>query len=119
TGAGRRREGVPAWAGARPPSAPLAARVRDPQLRDRDVPVGGPEIARSRVAYYDSSVPGHRHRRPRARQPGVGQPGRSTTRHGQGESAMKWNLRWAAARRDIWRPSDLLVALRDVGFQPP
>ena len=31
---------------------------------------------------------------------------------------MKWNLRWAAARRDIWRPSDLLVALREVGFQP-
>jgi DNA-binding Xre family transcriptional regulator len=31
---------------------------------------------------------------------------------------MKWNLRWAAARRDIWRPSDLLVALREVGFEP-
>ena len=31
---------------------------------------------------------------------------------------MKWNLRWAAARRDIWRPSDLLKALEDVGFTP-
>ena len=31
---------------------------------------------------------------------------------------MKWNLRWAAAQRDIWRPSDLLVALREVGFEP-
>jgi len=31
---------------------------------------------------------------------------------------MKWNLRWAAAQRDIWRPSDLLVALRTVGFEP-
>jgi DNA-binding Xre family transcriptional regulator len=31
---------------------------------------------------------------------------------------MKWNLRWAAAQRDIWRPSDLLIALRQVGFEP-
>lgn len=31
---------------------------------------------------------------------------------------MKWNLRWAAARRDIWRPSELLVAFRQVGFEP-
>lgn len=31
---------------------------------------------------------------------------------------MKWNLRWAAARRDIWRPSDLLVAFQQVGFTP-
>ena len=31
---------------------------------------------------------------------------------------MKWNLRWAAARRDIWRPSDLLAPFRDVGFEP-
>jgi DNA-binding Xre family transcriptional regulator len=31
---------------------------------------------------------------------------------------MKWNLRWAAARRDIWRPSDLLKAFEDVGFTP-
>jgi DNA-binding Xre family transcriptional regulator len=31
---------------------------------------------------------------------------------------MKWNLRWAAARRDIWRPSDLLTAFEDVGFTP-
>jgi DNA-binding Xre family transcriptional regulator len=31
---------------------------------------------------------------------------------------MKWNLRWAAARRDIWRPSDLLTAFEDAGFTP-
>ena len=31
---------------------------------------------------------------------------------------MKWNLRWAAARQDIWRPSDLLHALQAVGFNP-
>ena len=31
---------------------------------------------------------------------------------------MKWNWRWAAARRDIWRPSDLLAAFREVGFEP-
>ena len=31
---------------------------------------------------------------------------------------MKWNLRWAAARRDIWRPSHLLKAFEDVGFTP-
>ena len=31
---------------------------------------------------------------------------------------MKWNLRWAAARRDLWRPSDLLKAFEDVGFTP-
>jgi Cro/C1-type HTH DNA-binding domain len=31
---------------------------------------------------------------------------------------VKWNLRWAAARRDIWRPSDLLEAFREVGFEP-
>lgn len=31
---------------------------------------------------------------------------------------MKWNLRWAAAHRDIWRPSDLLAAFREVGFEP-
>jgi hypothetical protein len=31
---------------------------------------------------------------------------------------VKWNLRWAAARNDIWRPSDLLTAFRDVGFEP-
>ncbi|GAA3250991.1 helix-turn-helix domain-containing protein [Dactylosporangium siamense] len=29
---------------------------------------------------------------------------------------MKWNLRWAAARRDIWRPSDLRKAFLQVGF---
>ena len=31
---------------------------------------------------------------------------------------MKWNLRWAAARRDIWRPSDLLKAFEEAGFSP-
>ncbi len=31
---------------------------------------------------------------------------------------MKWNLRWAAARQDIWRPSDLLSAFKEVGFEP-
>ena len=31
---------------------------------------------------------------------------------------MKWNLRWAGAHRDIWRPSDLLAAFREVGFEP-
>jgi DNA-binding Xre family transcriptional regulator len=31
---------------------------------------------------------------------------------------VKWKLRWAAAQRDIWRPSDLLVAFQEVGFNP-
>jgi len=31
---------------------------------------------------------------------------------------VKWNLRWAAARRDIWRPSDLLKSFEEVGFSP-
>lgn len=31
---------------------------------------------------------------------------------------MKWNLRWAAAKRDIWRPTDLLAAFAEVGFTP-
>ncbi|MCX5238924.1 helix-turn-helix transcriptional regulator [Streptomyces prunicolor] len=31
---------------------------------------------------------------------------------------MKWNLRWAAARQDIWRPTDLLAAFATVGFTP-
>ncbi|MFI1368338.1 helix-turn-helix domain-containing protein [Streptomyces griseochromogenes] len=31
---------------------------------------------------------------------------------------MKWNLRWVAARRDIWRPSDLKTAFEAVGFTP-
>jgi DNA-binding Xre family transcriptional regulator len=31
---------------------------------------------------------------------------------------VKWNLRWAAARRDIWRPSDLLAAFKEVDFEP-
>ncbi|WP_082310147.1 helix-turn-helix domain-containing protein [Nonomuraea sp. SBT364] len=31
---------------------------------------------------------------------------------------MKWKLRWAAAQRDIWRPSDLLPVFQQVGFTP-
>jgi DNA-binding Xre family transcriptional regulator len=31
---------------------------------------------------------------------------------------MKWNLRWAAAKRDIWRPADLLKAFEEVDFTP-
>jgi len=31
---------------------------------------------------------------------------------------MKWNLRWAAARCDIWRPSELLAAFEKTGFTP-
>lgn len=31
---------------------------------------------------------------------------------------MKWNLRWAAARRDIWRPTQLLASFQEVGFNP-
>ena len=31
---------------------------------------------------------------------------------------MRWNLRWVAARRDIWRPSQLLAAFEQVGFTP-
>jgi DNA-binding Xre family transcriptional regulator len=31
---------------------------------------------------------------------------------------VKWNLRWVAARRDIWRPSQLLAAFEQVGFTP-
>ncbi|MCX4920035.1 helix-turn-helix transcriptional regulator [Streptomyces sp. NBC_00687] len=31
---------------------------------------------------------------------------------------MKWNLRWAAAKRDIWRPVDLQAAFATVGFTP-
>ncbi|WP_084719056.1 helix-turn-helix domain-containing protein [Streptacidiphilus carbonis] len=31
---------------------------------------------------------------------------------------MKWNLRWVAAKRDIWRPTQLLVAFEEVGFTP-
>ena len=31
---------------------------------------------------------------------------------------MRWNLRWVAANADIWRPSDLLVACRAVGYSP-
>ncbi|MDX3615584.1 helix-turn-helix domain-containing protein [Streptomyces europaeiscabiei] len=31
---------------------------------------------------------------------------------------MKWNLRWVAARQDIWRPTQLLAAFQEVGFTP-
>jgi hypothetical protein len=31
---------------------------------------------------------------------------------------VKWNLRWVAAQRDIWRPSQLLIACEQVGFTP-
>ena len=31
---------------------------------------------------------------------------------------MKWNLRWVAAKQDIWRPSQLLTAFERVGFTP-
>jgi DNA-binding Xre family transcriptional regulator len=31
---------------------------------------------------------------------------------------LKWNLRWAAVRRDIWRPTQLLAAFQEVGFNP-
>lgn len=31
---------------------------------------------------------------------------------------MKWNLRWAAANRGIWRPSELMPVFEAVGFTP-
>jgi DNA-binding Xre family transcriptional regulator len=31
---------------------------------------------------------------------------------------VKWKLRWVAAQRDIWRPSELLEAFKEVGFTP-
>jgi DNA-binding Xre family transcriptional regulator len=31
---------------------------------------------------------------------------------------VKWNLRWVAAKQDIWRPSQLLTAFERVGFTP-
>ncbi|MFJ7258173.1 helix-turn-helix domain-containing protein [Streptomyces sp. NPDC098085] len=31
---------------------------------------------------------------------------------------MKWNLRWAAANRGIWRPSELMPVFAEVGFTP-
>ena len=36
----------------------------------------------------------------------------------KGNLPVSWNLRWAAARRDIWRPSDLLKAFEETGFTP-
>jgi DNA-binding Xre family transcriptional regulator len=31
---------------------------------------------------------------------------------------VKWKLRWAAAKQDIWRPTELLAAFEKVGFEP-
>lgn len=31
---------------------------------------------------------------------------------------MKWNLRMVAAQRDLWRPTEVLAAFREVGFNP-
>jgi DNA-binding Xre family transcriptional regulator len=31
---------------------------------------------------------------------------------------VKWKLRWAAAQRDIWRPTQLLGEFEKVGFEP-
>jgi DNA-binding Xre family transcriptional regulator len=31
---------------------------------------------------------------------------------------VKWKLRWAAAQRDIWRPTQLLAEFAKVGFEP-
>jgi DNA-binding Xre family transcriptional regulator len=33
-------------------------------------------------------------------------------------SAVKWNLRMVAAQRDIWRPTQLMQALSQIGFTP-
>lgn len=31
---------------------------------------------------------------------------------------MKWNLRMVAAQRDLWRPTEVMAAFRQVGFTP-
>jgi DNA-binding Xre family transcriptional regulator len=31
---------------------------------------------------------------------------------------MKWNLRMVAAKRDLWRPTEVLAAFKEVGFNP-
>jgi DNA-binding Xre family transcriptional regulator len=31
---------------------------------------------------------------------------------------MKWNLRMAAAQRDLWRPTQVLAAFQQAGFSP-
>ncbi|MFD9721951.1 helix-turn-helix domain-containing protein [Streptomyces sp. NPDC059076] len=31
---------------------------------------------------------------------------------------MKWNLRMVAAQLDLWRPTEVLAAFREVGFNP-
>ncbi|MGW3931126.1 helix-turn-helix domain-containing protein [Streptomyces microflavus] len=31
---------------------------------------------------------------------------------------MKWNLRMVAAQRDLWRPTQVLEAFKQVGFSP-
>src|SRR5260370_23681998 len=56
--------------------------------------------------------------RPGDGQPGLRRPGGAAADNRQGEPAMKWNLRWAAAKRDIWRPADLLKAFEEVEFAP-
>ena len=70
------------------------------------------------TAHDHGLVPGDRPRRPGGGQPRRGRAGGAATDDGQGEPAVKWNLRWAAAKRDIWRPSDLLKAFEEVGFTP-
>jgi DNA-binding Xre family transcriptional regulator len=37
-------------------------------------------------------------------------------RDGQRESPVKWNLRMVAAQRDLWRPTEVLAAFQEVGF---
>ncbi len=39
----------------------------------------------------------------------VGGAGGAAAGRGQGEFAVKWNLRWAAAKRDIWRRADRIL----------
>ncbi|MFE2268543.1 helix-turn-helix domain-containing protein [Streptomyces lavendulae] len=31
---------------------------------------------------------------------------------------MKWNLRMVAAQRDLWRPTEVLAAFQQIGFNP-
>src|SRR6202167_4474873 len=113
-----RRRPVPDRAG-RPPASPSPPPRRgDPQLRAGHDALGGAEAAWPRPAHYYGFLPGHCPCRPGNGQPGRRRPGSAATHDRQGEPAMKWNLRWAAARRDIWRPADLLKAFEDVEFTP-
>lgn len=104
--------------GRRALPASAASRLRDAQLRVRHVAVGGPAAARARLDDYDGALPGHGAGRPGARGALLGRACGPAAGVGQGELAVKWNLRWAAARRDIWRPTDLLSAFQQVGFNP-